>query len=598
MRVVDYVIGYLANLGVKDFFVLTGSGDAAIIDAVALNPNVNYLAVMHEQAEGFAAEAYAKISENLGVAIGTSGPGGHNLVTPIANCYYDSVPCVFITGQVNSQVLRIENSLRQSGFQETPIVDIVTPITKYAKLIINPKDIRYELEKAVYIAKSKRPGPVLLDVPMDVQKAEIEPTKLIGFDLSAYENLPNFNYLDKKIDLLIKDIFNSKRPVFLIGSGVRLAKSVDLFLEVARKLKIPCFPTWNALDIVTSDFEYYGGRVGTYGGAGRNLGIQNSDLLIAIGSRISGRITGGNVTSFARAAKKYVIDIDEPLLQKKLQQLPFNECILSDAKVFLERFNSALKNISIPDFSSWTEKVIDWKNKYDPGKFEPADSEEINPYNFMRILSEMMKEKDILVGDCGGNIVLASQAFETKHSQRFITNNGNSPMGFSFAGAMGAWLASDRIHNTVCIIGDGGFNMNIQELQTVKNYNLKFKTFIINNNCYGIIRAFQRTNLQCRYEASGPKGYNPPDFLKICQAYGIKTFSIETNSEMQEKIKEVLDFDGPAVCNLDVSGWDNYEPRVSGWKTPIEDMEPYLPREEFKSQMIIPPLEGWETTKY
>ena len=551
---------------------------------------------MHEQAAGFAAEGYAKIKGLSGVAIATSGPGGMNLVTPIGNCYYDSVPAIFITGQINSKFLRSDPSIRQVGFQEADIVGIVKPITKYAKMLLDPMDIKYELEKALFLATDGRPGPVFLDIPMNIQKMEIDPEKLFGFDAESNKLIYNTEVIDKKIDELLKDLKSAKRPVILVGQGVGIARATELLHQVGKILKIPIFPTWNALDIVPSDYEYYGGRVGTYGGRGRNFGLQNSDLLIAVGSRISGRITGGNLKTFARGAKKYVVDVDETLLQKKLQQIPFDVNIHSDAKLFLERLIKKLSGTSLNDVSLWTKQVLEWKDKYDPVRPEFFEQKEhVNPYAFMRILSEEMKKEDILVADCGGNIVVSNHAFETKKGQRYLTNNGNSPMGFSFCGAMGSWLASDnKKQNTVCIIGDGGFNMNIQEVQTLLTYGIKTKTFIINNHNYGIIKAFQDTNVGGRHEASGPKGYLPPDFVKVVDAYGVKTKRISKNDDARKMIKEILAFDGPIVCDVDIGDWYAYEPRVFGWNTPIEDMYPYLSREEFKKNMFIEPVEGWE----
>ncbi len=602
MKVADFVINYLAELGIKDIFEVYGAANGDMIDAFTRIDKTRYVSVMHEQAGGFAAEGYAKISGKPAVAISTSGPGGQNFVTPIANCFYDSVPCLFITGQIKMAFMRPDPRIRQIGFQETDIVGIVKPITKYARLVKNPLDIKYELEKALFIAQQGRPGPVLLDLPIDVQKADVNPAELAGFDSEAHAAKYSISAVDKVIDEYLRDLANAKRPVILVGGGVRIANSVDLLLETVKRLKIPAFPTWNALDAVPSDFEYYGGRVGTFGGAGRNFGLQNSDLLLSVGSRISGRITGGNLKSFARAAKKYLVDVDEPAILKSMQQIPFDVNLVCDARLFLERLNEKLNSIQIPDFSEWARKAAEWRNKYDPvlPEFFEENSNKgyVHPYAFMRLLSQEMQQGSVLVGDCGGNIVVTNQSFETKRGQRLITNNGNSPMGFSFAGAMGAWLASDKKRNVVCIIGDGGFNMNLQELQTVKSYGLGFKTFILNNHCYGITRQFQRTNFEGREEACGPKGYNPPDFVKVCGAYGIKTFVIKKNSEIKNGIKEVLSYNGPAVCDVDIGDWDSYVPRVVGWNTPIEDMEPYLPRDEFRKNMIIEPLLGWENHKY
>jgi len=594
MNVSDYIIARLGEEGIKEIFVVNGSANASLIDAFSRTDRVGHIAVMHEQAGGFAAEGYAKISENLGAVIATSGPGAQNLITPVSNFYFDYVPGIFITGQIDPKFLKPDSNIRQIGFQESPTVELFSPITKYAKMITEPNSIKYEMEKAIYMAREGNPGPVLLDIPMNIQKAEINPAKLEGFNPSSFRDGYDLDIVDEKIEEYLEDLVKSERPVILVGGGVRSAKGIEELLEVGERLRIPLFPTWNALDIVTSDNEFYGGRVGTYGGKGRNFGIQNSDLLLHVGGRLSGRITGGKPESFAREAKKYLVNIDKHILQRETQPVPFDENIFCDAKVFLQRLDHAISKKKIPDFSKWTNKVIGWRDKYDPVLSEYYGEEDfVNPYAFVRTLSNQMNNEDIVVGDCGGNIVVTNHAFETKQGQRLISSNGNSPMGFSFAGTMGAYLASGKDQNVVCIIGDGGFNMNIQELQTVKNYGLGFKTFVLNNHSYGIIRAYQETNLGGRLIASGPEGYSPPNFVDISKAYGIKTFEIKKNDEMEDRIKEVLDYDGAVVCDVDTGMWDKYEPRIFG-ATPIEDMYPYLDREEFRKNMIIEPYEGWE----
>ena len=602
IKVADYVIRYLADVGIDKMFVVYGAANGDLIDAFTRISHTQYVAVMHEQAGGFAAEGYAKVSGKPGVAIATSGPGGMNLLTSMGNCFYDSIPCVFLTGQINTRFLRPDQSVRQVGFQETDIVGMATPVTKYAKLVLKPEDIRYELEKALWLSQNGRPGPVLLDLPMDVQKAQVDEAMLMGFDPKPAGESFDIEYVDTQIRELLEDLGRSKRPCILVGGGVRLAGAHDAVRELGATLKIPCFPTWNALDIITSDYEFYGGRVGTYGGAGRNFGIQNCDLLLAVGSRISGRITGGNVESFARGAKKYVVDVDRALLQPKLQQLPFDVNILCDGLIFIQRMLAHLNQNGtkqyFPSWERWMAQVRKWKEQYDPVRPEFFDNRDrVHPYAFMRVLSQKMERTDILVGDCGGNIVVSNHSFETQYGQRNLTNNGNSPMGFSFAGAMGAWFA-DPTRQVVCTIGDGGFNMNLQELQTFLNYGVKVKTFILNNHIYGITKAFQETNFQGRAEACGPNGYKPPDFVKIVEAYGIKTVRIEEQADMEQSIEEVLNFDGPVVCDVNMHEFHTYEPRIFGWKTPIEDMYPYLSREEFLSNMIIEPVEGWQNPAF
>ena len=595
MKLADYIINYLSEIGVKEVFVVYGAANGSLIDAFTRSDNIRYVATMHEQGAGFAAEGYAKISKNIGVAIATSGPGGMNFVTPVGNCFYDSVPCLFITGQIKTKYMRPDESIRQIGFQETDIISVVKPLTKYAKLVEDPNSIKYELQKAIYLAKNGRPGPVFLDIPIDVQKEDIQPDELIGFDEELEEACYNTKRIEQQIDRFLEDLSNAKRPCLMIGGGVRLANAEKEILELGRALKIPCFPTWNALDIIASNFEYYGGRIGTYGGAGRNFGVQNSDLLLAIGSRISGRITGGEPHLFARGAKKYMVDVDGPAMQRKLQQLPFDECILSDAKLFIRLMLEKIKGRALPDYSKWNDRVMQWKVKYDPVTKDMYEaSQYIHPYAFLRILSEEMGPNDILAGDCGGNIVAINHSFETKTGQHYFTNNGNSPMGFSFAGGMGAAFVAGETQNVVCVIGDGGMNMNIQEIQTVLNYGVKLKTIILNNHIYGITKAFQETNFEGRSEACGPKGYNPPDFIKVAKAYGIDTMVIDDGTnygKVRQQIRDFLDHDSAVICDVNCHEYHTYEPKIVGWETPIEDMYPYLPREEFYSNMEIPPLE-------
>ena len=594
IKVADYLINRLAEYGIEEVFQVYGAATGHLVDAFVRAKNIRYIAPFHEQACGFAAEGYAKVGGNFGVAMATSGPGGQNLATCAGNCYYDSVPCLFITGQIKQQFMRPDKSIRQVGFQESDMVGLMSAVTKYSVMVEKPEDIRYELEKAIYIMKEGRPGPVHLDIPIDVAKAVIDIDKLFPYDVDI-ETSFNESRINEQIDHFLADLKKAKRPALMIGGGVRLAGAEKAILKLGEKLKIPVFPTWNALDIICSDYPYYGGRIGTYGGAGRNFGIQNTDLLLAIGSRISGRITGGNIHSFAREAKKYMVDVDGPALQKKLQQVPFDVCVLSDAKLFIELFLKKLESVDIPDFSSWMQRCNYWKNKYDPVTDDMFDkSEYVNQYAFVRILSEEMGENDILVGDCGGNIVVINHCFKTKTGQRYFTNNGNSPMGFSFAGAIGAWFAADKKkQNVVCIIGDGGMNMNIQELQTLVNYNVGIKVIILNNHIYGITKAFQETNFEGRMEACGPIGYNPPNFIKVAQAYGLPTLSIEGSDyeKIRGEVRNLLSHDGPLIIDVNCHEQHTYEPKLIGWETPIEDMYPYLDREEFLENMHIKPLD-------
>jgi acetolactate synthase-1/2/3 large subunit len=594
IKVADYVIKFFADKGIDKIFVVYGAANGDLIDAFTRIKKTKYISIMHEQAAGFAAEGYAKVKNLPGVAIATSGPGGQNFLTSIANCFYDSVPVIFVTGQIKTAFLKPDKKVRQIGFQETDIVGITKPITKRSVMITDENKIKFELEYCYYLAVNGRPGPILLDIPMDIQKKIIDPKKLKGFEK---KNNFKINKIKQKIKKFLHDFEESKRPVILVGGGVRNA--IKDLQKLGQLLNVPVFPTWNALDIVTSDYSNYCGRVGTYGGAGRNFGIQNSDLLLTIGCRLSGRITGGNVKSFARDAKKYMVDIDPSNLKTKWQQLKFDENIYCDSKIFInllmQSFKKKEKLKRISNKSKWLQKCLEWKNKYDPVKKEFYENHNyVQPYAFIRILSEKMNKNDTFVADCGGNIVISNHSFETKLGQRYFTNNGNSPMGFSFAGGLGACIANPKV-NTVCVIGDGGMNMNIQELQTLKNYKIKLKTIILNNHIYGITKAFQKTNFEGRMEACGPIGYNPPNFVDICRAYKIKTIVLNQNSKIHETLNYFLNYNnGPIVLDVNCHEHHTYEPRIFGWNTPIEDMYPYIPREEFKANMYIKPLKGWE----
>ena len=597
MKLADYVIEYLRDIGIKHVFVVYGAATGDLVDAFSRVKGIDYICPIHEQAGSFAVEAYAKVSGELSCFIATSGPGGTNLLTGIANAYYDSVPCIFITGQIHSQYLRRDESQRQVGFQENDIVSMAKPITKLAVMVKDASDIKWVLDQAVPIAKSGRPGPVLIDIPMDIQKVDIVPDlfaecePLVSKGAGSYEG--------QQIEELVTDLKKAQRPVLLVGSGIWYAKAAERVRELGSVLQIPCLPTWNATDIFTSDYEYYRGRVGTYGGPGRNFAIQNSDLLLAIGTRISGRITGGYVEAFARGAKKYIVDIDQALLNPEWQEVKGDVNIHCDAKLFINLLLQELKGQKLPDWTWWLDKTKEWRDNYTPCLPEYySETEFVHPYAFVKTLSEECQSGDVITADCGGNAVVTFQTFETKYGQRLISSNGNSPMGHSFAAAMGACFIpeyrNEEKGRVICLIGDGGFQMNIQELQTVKHYGLKLKTFIFNNHSYGITRQYQETNFQGRYLASGPDGYSVPDFVQIVQAYGIDVAGINNHRFLREQIRYVLQYPKAIVCDVDMSMYSKYEPRIFGWRTPIEDMTPYLPRDEFRANMIIEPVEGWE----
>ena len=591
----EYIIDFLVKKGIKDVFFVDGSACASLIVAVAKNKNLKYYCPLHEQAGAFAIDGYYKASGMPSVMIATSGPGGQNLLNGIAAAYYDSTPAIFITGQINSQFLKPNNIVRQHGFQENDIVSMAEPITKYAIMIKDADEISYELEKAYYLATNGRPGPVLIDIPMDIQNSEIND------DASHKYIIPTTKIetrdLTTKIEKCLQWLKEAKRPAILIGGGVWLAEANEDAKKLINKLNIPFFVTWNMIDFCEESDPFYGGRIGTFGGNGRNFGIQNCDFLLTIGSRISGRITGGMMDTFARGAKKVIVDIDAEEL--KYQQLKGDLNICCDAKIFI---NEVLKTIndssfSLPKYQWWASKVINWKNKYpvlQEEYWEQKDS--VNPYVFIKVLSDEMGAGDVLVHEAGGNCVITSQSFEAKPNQRVFSNNGNSSLGYALPAAIGASIATKK--KVICITGDGGLNFNIQELQTIKHYHLPVKILIFNNYAFGITKLYRDTHLKSEYAGvDAEHGMSSPDFKKVADAYGIKSIHINDHTELKEKLKLVLESNEPILCDINMIGFYDYKPRL-GWGVPIEDQYPFLPRDEFKSNMIIEPLEGWEDPVY
>ncbi len=592
MKVSDYIIKRLAQEGIDTVFLVQGAANADLIDAFNRTEGIRYVCPMHEQAAGFAAEGWAKVTGKPGCAIATSGPGGQNLVTPIANCYYDSVPAIFITGQVNSRFMAQNPDVRQVGFQEWPASTVTAPITKRSVLVRDPQLVPLVLEQALQLCQDGRPGPVHLDIPIDVQRGDCLDVP-VSRPASTTPGLDKLRH-DRNLELIAElaaDLRRAKRPLLLVGGGAYKARDSVRFL--ARTLNVPAIPTWNALDIITSDFKLYGGQVGTYGGAGRNFAVQNCDLLVALGSRISGRITGGNLESFARGAKRYYVEIDSALANPRNQQVPAHTSICADVEFVA---NTLLKEHACAPYSGsqeWAELVRSWRDRYDPVQGKDNGDDGLNPYTFARTLSELVSADAVIVGDCGGNIVAMNHGFRTKQDQRYITNNGNSPMGFSLSGAIGAHFA-DPHRQVVCVIGDGGLMINAQELQTVRNYDMPIKIFVLNNEIYGISRNFQNTHFGGRWNTTGPDGYKPAAFDRLAFGFEIPHRIIRN----ERYIADVLSTSGPVLAEVYCPGFCDYTPAIRGWNTPIEDMWPLLPREEFRSNMLIEPLAGWETGEY
>lgn len=597
MKLTDYLAQYLVDKGIKKVFLLTGGACAHIVDSLGKNPDIEYVCMQHEQAAAMAADAYSRVTKNLGVAIATSGPGATNLITGVCCSYFDSIPTLMITGQVNLWETKGDKKARQIGFQETDIIDIVRSITKFAVLVKDPDKIKYYLDKAIYIAKSGRPGPVWLDIPMNIQHAEINPKELENFNPKDLK--PELKALPTYITKGVVDkIIKSKRPVIIAGAGIKLSQAENELFQLLSMLKIPIVSSWSGIDILPYDHPLYIGQIGVYGNRAANFTVQNSDLLLSLGSRLDTRQTGGQPKTFAREAVKIVVDIDSSELNKEwvAADIPVH----ANVKDFLIELNSAISmNQDFPNFSDWHSICLKWKERY-PAILPKYNSQKgsVNPYIFIKALSKKLPKNSTITIDNGGISVWSIQSLRLKKGQRVITAFGHAPMGYALPAAIGVAFA-EPTSNIICIIGDGGLQLTIQELQTIKNYKLPIKIFILNNNSYGIIKQFQEVYFEGRYEATVKKtGYTAPDFLKIARAYGIVAERITSHAQIDKELNKILSAKEPVICDIRLDEAQKLIPKLIAIRTPdgkyiskpIEDMAPLLPRDEFKANMIIAPL--------
>ena len=594
MKLSDYVIQRVAQ-EVRHVFMLAGGGCMHLVDSVGRCQDIEYICNLHEQACAIAADAYGQYTNSLGVALVTTGPGGTNTLTGVAGAWLDSTPCLFISGQVKRADLIGNRSVRQMGFQELNIVDIVKSITKYAVTITDPASIKYHMEKALYLARNGRPGPVWIDIPLDVQAADIKETTLKGFDPHEIPNCFDPNRLEWQVSNLIEFFNKAERPIILVGNGVRLAKGMDEFLDLIRILQVPVLTTWKAIDFLPEDHPLFVGRPGSAGQRGANFAQQNSDWILVIGARLDFGQTAYNHSNFARAAKKIMVDVDPAEIRK--MSMPIDVAVCVDAKDFIRMFIQQGNRVIRKDRSRWLTKCKEWQSKYPVILRKYWDEQEyVNDYVLIEVLSNELCSEDLLIpGSSGACSERTMQAFKVKEGMRIFNSQGLGPMGFGIPASIGGCLASGK-RRTICIDGDGGFQLNVQELETVKRLNLPIKFFVLNNQGYASIRATQRNYFGGHFVASTySSGLTLPDIMKIARAYGIPAFRIEDNTRVRQKVRKVLKADGPVVCEVISSPDQATAPRVSSKQlqdgsmvsAPLEDLWPFLDREEFKSNMVI-----------
>jgi acetolactate synthase-1/2/3 large subunit len=589
IRVVDYIANKINELGVNHIFTITGGGAMFLNDAILRHENIEAICNHHEQASAMAAVGYAKYSGKLGVVMPTTGCGCTNTITGLLDAWQDNVPMLFVSGQINSHQTmdNYDLPLRQIGVQEADVVTIVSSITKYAVLVKDPTTIRYHMERAIHEAFSGRSGPVWLDIPLDVQSAMIDPDELQGYEE------PEDPIVATEIDLSELDTYFSfaKRPVILAGNGIRLADAQDEFQSFVENNNIPVVNTYLAADLLPTDHPLNIGRVGIKGNRAANFALQNSDLLLVIGSRLGIPVTGYIYENFAREAKIVVVDIDEN--EHKKNTVCIDHFIHSDAKYFLQ--NATVSRVS----DNWTSTCLQWKNMwpvYLPEHMEDDDG--ISFYGFMKVLSECMSDDDVVVSDAGSAYYVSSQAVHIEKQQRYITSGAQADMGFTLPAAIGVSVARGG-KNVIGIVGDGSFQLNIQELQTMVHNNLPVKMFVWNNNGYLSIRTTQRKFFDDGFIGTDVNsGISFPDLTGISSAYDIKYINVSDIDMLKESIDEVMLHDGPVICEIMCKEWDAVLPTIGSKKLPdgkmfsrpLEDMYPFLTREEFMSNMIIEPL--------
>jgi len=577
MKLSDYVIDFLVNQGIFHIFELIGGAITHLVDSTYDRDDITCVSVHHEQAAAFAAEAYARINGKLGVAMATSGPGALNLLTGIGSCYFDSIPCLFITGQVNTYEYKFNKPIRQIGFQETDIVSVARPIAKFAALVDDEKKIRYYLEKSVYLAQSGRPGPVLLDIPMNIQRSQIEPDNLESFfDSQEFKEMANFDQKTGAVDKVISLMKNSKRPVILAGGGIRCAKATEDFLSLANMTGIPVGTSLMGLDSIPHNHSSFLGMIGTYGNRCSNFTLANSDFLLVLGSRLDTRQTGTLPETFARGAKKVHVDIDSNELNSKIKADVTVNCHL---KEFLNEMISKIGITGMPDTSEWY-KVIDNYREFFLGS--QTNEDDNNPNHFIKHLSLHSRKGDIICLDVGQHQIWAANSFNLKEKQRMLISGGMGAMGF--AASIGATMAAPG-QRVIAIVGDGGIQVNIQELDVIAARKLPIKIFVINNHCLGMVRQFQDMYFSGRRQST-IVGYSCPDLNKIAEAYGIPSFLINSRQSTDSIMTEALRINGPALVNVEFDQATFVDPKLLVNK-PIEDMSPYINTEELKKLMIV-----------
>ena len=600
IRLADYIAETLIKNDIKDCFMITGGGAMFLNDAFGHNKKMHCYYNHHEQASAMAADVYARINNKPALLCVTTGPGGTNTLTGVLGAYLDSIPMIVISGQVKYETTSLYNykktkrQLRSLGDQEFDITSIASKMCKYAKMLEDPTDIRYELEKAIYLCQNGRPGPVWLDIPIDFQSAIIDTNKLKAYDSKQdLKQLPK-PVKQKTINDIINKINKAKRPVLYAGNGIRLADAYPEFRKLIKKLNIPVCTYWDSIDLIETDNPLYVGRAGNMGDRPGNFAIQNADLLLVIGNRLSIRNVGYNYKTWARQAEVIMVDIDEAELNKHTLHVEYP--VWADAYDFITKMNKTIKT-RLNTKTDWLKTCQKWKNRYPAVDDAYYKAKQLNIYAVFDYISKQLDENTLVVSSNGSCCVVGHQTWDIKKGTRFINNNAVASMGYGLPGSIGACIANNK-KEVYCLEGDGSIMMNLQELQTIVTNKLPIKIILINNNGYHSIRQSQNSFFPDKNKIGiGPQSRDLsfPDYQKIAKAFNIPYLKAKNIKQLKDVTNKLKEYDSYIICEIFVDGRQLFVPKNSSKllengkiiSPPLEDLYPFLSKEELEENMFI-----------
>ena len=602
-RVADYIVERIAEAGVGHVFMITGRGILYLSDAVAKNEQIQAVAMHHEQAAAFAANAYAQYNDTLGCCIISTGCASTNALTGVLNAWQDGVPLIVVSGQ-NKRAETVQftgKHIRTFGSQEADIVPVVSPITKYAKTVLDPQEIGRVMDEALWAATHGVKGPVWVDVPVDVQNMRVEPEELARLD-AAYLEPEALDAARLDVSEVLEDLKKAERPVVLIGSGVRAAGAIEELNEFVERNRIPVVYSASAVDTYGAAHELSIGTVGAIGcNRAANFTIQNADLVLSIGCRLSPMLTGSEYHKFARAAKLIVVDIDDE--EHKKGTVHIDKYIHADAKAFLKAISdqcsvfsrqcSAVSN----QYSAWVEKCKHWKAIFPKAEDGFKQGEKIDLYGIVEALGKVLPDDAVVLSDAGMEELLVPTVIEFKDGQRMLHPASQGCMGVALPASIGAYYSCG--HEVVAVIGDGSVMMNLQELQTIAAQQIPAKIIIVNNGIYAVIRKRQKELFRTRTVGTDvSNGVTTPDFKMISECFGIAYLRIEEKGEMDERMKGLMAMEGPVICEIMATEEQDYIRSGAAFNSqrkfvnrPLEDQMPFLPREVIEKEMIIEPID-------